>query len=54
MLELVGFALFVGFVLIFFVKKTTTNVAMEAAAGDMKNDKDLEVLRLFLLNLLKK
>ena len=45
MLELVGFALFVGFVLIFFVKKTTTNVAMEEAAGDMKDDKDIEVLR---------
>ena len=42
MLELVGFALFIGFVLIFFVKKTTTNVAMEEAAGDMKDDKDIE------------
>ena len=45
MLELVVFALFVGFVLIFFVKRTTTNVALEEAAGEMSNDKDIQVLR---------
>lgn len=45
MLELVVFALFVGFVLIFFVKRTTTNVALEEAAGEMRNDKDIQVLR---------
>ncbi len=45
MLELVVFALFVGFVLIFFVKRTTTNVALEEAAGKMENDKDIQVLR---------
>lgn len=46
MIELIVFALFLGFVTIFFVKRTTTNIALEEDAETTSGDKEIQALRL--------
>ncbi|MBI3128176.1 MAG: restriction endonuclease [Candidatus Tectomicrobia bacterium] len=45
MLELIAFALILGFVLIIFVRRTTSNVALEADAERARGDEEIQVLR---------
>lgn len=45
MLELIFFALVLGFVTILFVKRTTSNIALEADAQQGGNDSELDSLR---------
>ena len=45
MLELIAFALVLGFVVIFFVRRTSSNVALEADAARTQGDREVQVLR---------
>jgi hypothetical protein len=45
MLELIAFALILGFVIIFFVQRTNTNIALEADAERTRDDQEIQVLR---------
>ena len=45
MLELIFFALILGFITILFVKRTTSNVALEADAGKDADDAEIDSLR---------
>ena len=45
MLELIFFALILGFITILFVKRTTSNIALEADAGKSANDAEIDSLR---------
>ncbi len=45
MLELLFFALLMGFVIIMLVKKTTSNIALEADAGEERQDAEIDALR---------
>ena len=45
MLELIAFALLLGFLIIFMVKRTTSNIALEEAAEAGTGDKSLESLK---------
>ncbi len=46
MLEVIGFALFLGFITIFFVKKTTSNIALEEDFDKTRSDTEIQALRL--------
>lgn len=45
MLELIAFALLLGFLTIFLVKRTTSNIALEEAAETTGSDRDVQALR---------
>ncbi len=45
MLEVVFFAMLAGFVLIFFVKRTSSNIALEKDAERTQGDEDIQNLR---------
>lgn len=45
MLELIAFALLLGFITIFLVKRTTSNIALEKDAETTRNDADILALR---------
>ena len=45
MLELIFVALILGFITILFVKRTTSNIALEADAEQTRNDSEIESLR---------
>ncbi len=45
MLELIFFALVLGFITILFVKRTTSNIALEADAEEIRNDSEIDSLR---------
>lgn len=45
MLELIVFALFLGFITIFLVKRTTSNIALEQDAETSRFDQDVQALR---------
>ena len=45
MLELIVFALILGFILIIFVRRTTSNIALEADAERTRDDEEIQILR---------
>ena len=45
MLELIAFALILGFVVILFVKRTSSNIALEADAERTRGDAEIQSLR---------
>ncbi len=45
MLELIFFALFLGFVTIFFLKRTTSNIALEKDFETAQSDQEVQALR---------
>ena len=45
MLEVIAFALIMGFIAIFFVKKTTSNIALEEESEKTQSDTEIQTLR---------
>ena len=45
MLELIIFAMLLGFITIFLVKRTTSNIALEKDAETTRDDRDIQALR---------
>ena len=45
MLELIFFALFLGFITIFFLKRTTSNIALEKDFEATQSDQEVQALR---------
>ena len=45
MLELIAFALIMGFIVILFVRRTSSNIALEADAERTRDDREIQILR---------